>query len=243
MKPHTSHGERMDQAAQVKSRQDTQQTTAKDIKQNTTQHPSQDKRQGDKSGGGAGVGAGGGDASDADRPDERDHSGTAQRPARAGAASHAHIQGWGADLDRANRPAYPMERTPPRLEGLHWDEVEDQPLRVRVFHSAERPGVTPVFGTSAPPSGLSGRLRAAAYRLSENDLRHWLLLMLADRVNVFEGVAQDLRRGHVPNVFGEMGWKAELKHNPAGLAKKAAVASGVVVVAYWLLKRRRGAPR
>jgi hypothetical protein len=28
---------------------------------------------------------------------------------------HAHIIGWGADLDHANRPAYPMERTPPRL--------------------------------------------------------------------------------------------------------------------------------
>ena len=29
-------------------------------------------------------------------------------------AAHAHIPGWGADLDPANRPAYPKERTPPR---------------------------------------------------------------------------------------------------------------------------------
>ena len=28
-----------------------------------------------------------------------------------------HIKGWGADLDHKNRPAVPMERTPPRLEG------------------------------------------------------------------------------------------------------------------------------
>src|SRR3712207_7304024 len=27
-----------------------------------------------------------------------------------------HIQGWGADLDPADRPAVPMERTPPRLD-------------------------------------------------------------------------------------------------------------------------------
>ncbi len=26
-----------------------------------------------------------------------------------------HIQGWGADLDRKNRPGVPMERTPPRF--------------------------------------------------------------------------------------------------------------------------------
>ena len=31
----------------------------------------------------------------------------------------SEILGWGADLDRANRPAVPMERTPPRLRGAH----------------------------------------------------------------------------------------------------------------------------
>ena len=32
-----------------------------------------------------------------------------------------NIQGWGADLDPAVRPAVPMERTPPRLDNVHWD--------------------------------------------------------------------------------------------------------------------------
>src|SRR6476469_8857665 len=79
----------------------------------------------------------------------------------------SHIQGWGADLDRANRPAVPMERTPPRLENVHWDEPEQQHSHVKVYHSVERPGVTPVFGTSTPPAGLSGRMRDVAYKYAE----------------------------------------------------------------------------
>ena len=37
---------------------------------------------------------------------------------------HSHIPDWGAGLDRNNRPAVPMERTPPRLQGVHWDQPE-----------------------------------------------------------------------------------------------------------------------
>jgi hypothetical protein len=152
--------------------------------------------------------------------------------------AYAHIPGWGADLDPASRPAVPKERTPPRLENVHWTSPERQPLTVKVYHSTERPGLTPIFGTSTPPSGLSGRLRDVAYRLSENDIRHWLLLLLADRINVVEGLGQDLMSGHVPNVFAEMGIRSELKHNPAGLARKALVASAVIGLGYYLIRRR-----
>jgi hypothetical protein len=34
------------------------------------------------------------------------------------------IEGWGADRDPANRPAVPKERTPPRLDNVHWDVPE-----------------------------------------------------------------------------------------------------------------------
>lgn len=174
-----------------------------------------------------------------DLPVQRDHSGQHQhthhaRPKR----DMSHIQGWGADLDHKNRPAYPMERTPPRLEGMHWTQPEDQPVHMEIFHSTERAGITPIFGTSAPPAGISGRLRRVAYKLSENDIRHWLLLLLADRVNVVEGIGEDLMSGRVPNVFAEMGAGAELRHNPAGFARKVAVASAVVGVGYYLLQRR-----
>ena len=42
------------------------------------------------------------------------------------ANDYSHIQGWGADLDPQNRPAYPKERMPPRLSGVHWDQPEQQ---------------------------------------------------------------------------------------------------------------------
>jgi hypothetical protein len=173
---------------------------------------------------------------------QRDHSGQHPQPNVLGGNAKkdmSHIQGWGADLDHKNRPAYPMERTPPRLENVHWDRPDDQPLHIKVYHSTERPGVTPVFGTSAPPSGLSGKIRDVAYKLSENDIRHWMLLLLADRVNMVEGIGQDVKQGHIPNIFAEMGLKAELKYNPVGFARRVLVTSAVLGVGYYLLKGRR----
>jgi len=149
-----------------------------------------------------------------------------------------HIQGWGADLDRKNRPGVPMERTPPRFINAPEHDPVPQQQNVEVLVSTERPGRTPLFGTVQPPSGLSGMIRRGAFKLSENDVRHWLLLILADRVNVVEGIGQDLAQGRIPNVLGEMGIKAELKHNPAGLAKKVAIGAAVIGAAVYLMKRR-----
>ncbi|GBG12596.1 uncharacterized protein NMK_0127 [Novimethylophilus kurashikiensis] len=153
---------------------------------------------------------------------------------------YSHIQGWGADLDHANRPAYPKERTPPRLEGVHWDQPVPQHSSVEVFHSTERADMTPVYGTTVPPSGLSGRLRRYAFRYSENDIRHWLLLLFADRINMFEGVGADLRHGKVPNVFAEMGGRAAFKYNRKATVRKMVVLSAVAGLGvYWLMRRRR----
>jgi hypothetical protein len=100
--------------------------------------------------------------------------------------------------------------------------------------------MTPVFGSSVPPSGISGNMRRFAFRFSENDIRHWLVLLAADRVNMIEGLVDDLSRGHIPNVFAEMGGRAELKHNPAGVARKALVVGAVVGIGYLYLTRDRG---
>jgi hypothetical protein len=54
---------------------------------------------------------------------------------RRTAADHAHIQGWGADLDRKQRPAVPMERTPPRLPGANLGPPEQQRQTMEVFVS------------------------------------------------------------------------------------------------------------
>lgn len=132
------------------------------------------------------------------------------------------IPGWGADLDRANRPAVPMEHSPPRLEGVHWDEPPpQQPVTVEVLHSIERPGITPVFGTSMPPHGVSGVLRRIAFRRAENDLRHWMLLLAADRVDVVEGLIEDARQ--------------------SPRARKVAIGVAGATLALWLLRRRRRA--
>ena len=152
---------------------------------------------------------------------------------------YAHIPGWGADLDHANRPAYPRERLPSRLEGVHWNEPEVQPQRIEVLRSIERAGMTPLFGTGSPPQGLSGTLRRFAFGFSENDLRHWLLLLLADRINVGEGLLSDVSRGHLPNFYTEMGGRAELKHNPLGAARKALVLAAVLGVGWMALRGKR----
>ena len=151
----------------------------------------------------------------------------------------AHIQGWGADLDRANRPGVPMERTPPRLDHVHWDAPEQQRSSVKVYHSIERPGITPIYGTTVPPTGLSGKMRDLAFKYSENDLRHWFILMAADRVNVGEGLVQDLAHGHIPNIFREMGGPAEWRHNRQGFIRKAVVTTAVVGLAVMWMRRKR----
>jgi hypothetical protein len=151
----------------------------------------------------------------------------------------ANIQGWGADLDPGVRPAVPMERSPPRFIQPHYTKPEQQKRTVKVFHSTERPGLTPVFGTSSPPTGVSGAIRAGAFRFSENDIRHWLMLLFADRVNMVEGIIDDLAHGHVPNLFTEMGGPAEWKYNRQGFIRKAVIAGGVVGLLLYINSRRR----
>jgi hypothetical protein len=100
--------------------------------------------------------------------------------------------------------------------------------------------LTAVFGTSTPPSGLSGAIRRFAFRYSESSYGHWLPLMLADRVNVVEGVLGDLKHAHVPNVFAERGWKAEWKHNKTSLLRRILVRAVLASTAVAYLSSRRG---
>lgn len=144
------------------------------------------------------------------------------------AKDYSHIKGWGIDADPKNDPTYPMKhRTDEEQKGYSWDRPTQQPVNIEVLHSNERPNVTAVFGTSVPPSGLSGMIRRYAFKYGEGSFAHWIPLLLADRVNVVEGIVDDLRHGHIPNIFAEKGWKAEWQHNPQGLVKKVLV--GVVV--------------
>jgi len=99
----------------------------------------------------------------------------------------ARIPGWGADLDPADRPSFPRERFDPGATGAHWDFPERQEERWPRERSIEHAILTPVFGTSCPPKGLSGAIRKLSYaRYSEARAAHWLLLLAADRVDAAE---------------------------------------------------------
>jgi hypothetical protein len=63
--------------------------------------------------------------------------------------------------------------------------------------------------------------------------------MGADRVNVVEGLVQDLGRAKIPNIPAEMGIRSEWKHNKTGLAKKIAVTAAVAGIAFALFSRSR----
>jgi hypothetical protein len=153
----------------------------------------------------------------------------------------SQVKGWGVDADPENDPTYPMKnRNNGEHAGYSWKRPAQQPESVEVLHSNERPNVTSAFGTSTPPAGLSGMIRRFAFKYSENSYGHWLPLMLADRIGMVEGVVDDLAHGHVPNVFGEMGWKAEWKHNRKSLVTRIAVGTVIASVAVAYLSSGKG---
>src|SRR5918998_2956094 len=152
----------------------------------------------------------------------------------------SQVKGWGVDADRGNDPTYPMKsRNDGEHEGYSWERPAQQQSDVEVLHSNERPNVSAAFGTSTPPAGLSGMIRRFAFNYSENSYGHWLPLMLADRVNMVEGILDDLTHGHVPNIPGELGWKAEWKHNRKSLVTRVAVGAVVATAAFAYLRGGR----
>lgn len=153
---------------------------------------------------------------------------------------HSHIKGWGIDSDKENEPTYPMKKyTGDDHMRLNYERPSQQQTDIEILHSNERPTLTAVFGTAVPPSGLSGMLRRFAFRFSEGSWGHWLPLILADRVNMVEGIVDDVKKGHFPNVMAERGWKAEMKYNRAGLVKKALVVAALTGTLLAIMNYRR----
>jgi hypothetical protein len=152
----------------------------------------------------------------------------------------SHIKGWGIDADPENEPTYPMKHyTGDDHNRIYWERPPLQPETVEVLHSNERPYMTATFGTSSPPSGLSGMIRRFAFRYSESSYAHWLPLVLADRVNVVEGIVADLAKGIVPNIFAERGWKAEWKYNRKALITKVVIGTAIIVGASLLSRNKK----
>ena len=141
--------------------------------------------------------------------------------------------------ETADWPAAPMRQdTGDEHKGMSWTRPPLQPARVEILHSNERPHLTATFGCAEPPSRLSGMVRRFAFGFSESNGVHWVSLILADRINMVEAVISDLGRGHVPNLFEEMGLRADLKYNRTGLAIKAGIAVAAVAGLCFIMRRR-----
>jgi len=120
------------------------------------------------------------------------------------------IPGAAADLDLASRPGVPMERAPQPLPGARVP-IRHQRSDVRVFKHVGRASLPPVFGTAQPPHGLSGLLRKVAYAYPDHLARHWMGLLLADRVDVWEHRVRGVLPWALPAVGGltlaRWGWR------------------------------------
>lgn len=127
---------------------------------------------------------------------------------------YSHIPGWGIDADPDNDPAWPMRVNPTEQhKGYTWERPAQQPADVEVLHSTERPNLSAVFGNTCPPRGLSGIIRRMAFKASENQYRHWLPLVLADKIDVVENILNDWRQLRFFSYFREKGFAALWKYN------------------------------
>ncbi|MBF0686194.1 MAG: hypothetical protein IR158_00300 [Cellulomonas sp.] len=126
----------------------------------------------------------------------------------------ARIPGWGADLDPADRPQVPRERTD-LDSGAHWDFPDRQPETYPRERSIEHEMLPPVFGTAQPLHGPSGKIRRYSYeRFSEGRAAHWLLLIAADRVDAGEAHLRSLLTLRPDNPITETGILSEPRRHP-----------------------------
>jgi hypothetical protein len=186
---------------------------------------------------------------------------TSDRPAIAESSDQlrARIPGWGVDLNPEDRPSVPKLQLQEDRTGAHWDFPERQPEKWPRERSIEHKFLTPVFGTSCPPKGVSGALRRHAYRkYSEGRAAHWLLLLAADRVDAWEshlrsfatrrpdnpitqtGVLSEFSRHGIASRVGKK--RADVKHHvldPIIVGGPWVLAAGLAVRAVRRLRRLR----
>ncbi len=103
--------------------------------------------------------------------------------------------GWGrpdagVDASAGARPGVPMYARGIRpIEGLRPGQEPAIPRQQDDPRHLKRLGLkrlTPVYGTANPPHGLAGVMRRWAYGFPEDLARHWMILLMADRVDVVE---------------------------------------------------------
>jgi hypothetical protein len=90
------------------------------------------------------------------------------------------------DRNPSSRPGVPMIGRAGTHAPRALPPLEQQQSDRRVLVGVDVGRLTPVFGTAQPPRGLSGLIRRAGYRIPEHKAGRWLLLLLGDRVDVWE---------------------------------------------------------
>jgi hypothetical protein len=117
----------------------------------------------------------------------------------------------GVDLDPARRPGVPRMHAPEPLPHTRFPP-ERQERRVTVLmHRRPHKTFPPVFGTSVPPRGVSGLVRRAAFRSPDHHMSHWTLLLLADRVDLWEHRARRLLKVAAPAIVALAGIRAGVR--------------------------------
>jgi len=96
---------------------------------------------------------------------------------------HSSVTESAPDRDPQRRPGVPMI---PDVVIPVVAPVAAQHSTVPVLVSVDVGALTPIFSTAVPPRGLSGLMRRRAYAMPEHQARRWLLLLLSDRVDVWE---------------------------------------------------------
>ena len=137
------------------------------------------------------------------------------------------INGWGADLDPSKRPAVPRE-LPSDVKTVRGDVRHWQTPRSKILMSNEHPGITPVFGDTVAPRGVSGLLRDYAYQFGEGTSRHWMTLLLADRIDVYETAIIDMLRG---DYVKEKGWAASFRYGGPQTRRRNLFIAGAAISA------------
>jgi len=149
----------------------------------------------------------------------------------------ATVVGWGIDADVENDPTWPMrDRSRDDGPGMNWERPPLQQSDVEILQSVEHERRPAAFGTSTPPRGLSGSIRRRAFAFSESQWGHWLLLMLADRIDSVEGLVDDVTRRRVPNPLVETGMVKASRSRESAVLTIAAAGFGLVA-ATWLVRR------
>lgn len=131
----------------------------------------------------------------------------------------------GYDQAPENRPGVPMETEPRPDPDAPWTTPPRQESGEEHLKRVGRDDLTPVYGTAQPPAGVSGVMRRMAYRIPEHEARRWLLLLMADRVDVLEHRVPELLRGERWDQLGR-----QVRANPWPLL-------GGAVAAGFLLRR------